>query len=1336
MGPALRPILDSWQVSLVSVSEVDVSVDSRASWAAEWKRHGWHVQLSAPEHGVCRVALLSRSPFKAVKVCEAEGLTRHAAALVDLQVAGRTEVVLCVAAYLQSGQPDRAEAQAKDLIVSADYCGRPSLLFGDWNTTQEEGFIAEAIQRGMVHACDTAARGEDLPPTGPPHQGVGRRRRIDYGLTLRDFLATEVFHVPEVEIGALSDHRVVVYQFEGDAPDTLTSPPRRRTPHPDPCDRDFVFPGEAEARFRALLAEDLDGAWSYLSDWAEHLLFEPAEGAQVPRSQLWDPERMRRRRDTDHELDQSPGLRALRRLLRKLQVCVHRPWDGALTSKCQAACGKARAFFPGLPRLRGSLEAAQMVEKLVAEESQRERNLHLQRWRERMDQDLGAVRSYVKRRAAEQLAWEQELPDLQQASGGWHPALAVREQAEVWTTTWTRPFSGNLDEIDAVLQEVPRPPPVDLQITIEADDLWRATSAMRGKAAGADGWLPTELLQLPEAWFRWAAQLWTQILRSGRVPGQWKRARVALLWKTRRRTRPITLLCSLWRAGTRVLQAQLGPWIASWADHTAAGGLPGTGVQSALMQIRKAMADGAAAFIQTDIKGYFDHIHLTALRRAMRHMRFPPLILNVLEDFYTGAERIYSLSGSLSPSWSQISCGVAQGCPLSPVLAATLSYIWSRFVINKSEREIAAIAYVDDRTLWIHKGRSLEALRTAMDRSSRYDRAFGFQLSQEKCTVTAPSPGPEHEALAKELGFKVVPDLEILGVRARFQGGWTLLNYQARKAILRAKLLGWVTRSARSQKLLLTSLVVPPFAWAAGFARPSGEDLSEIKNAIEHTFDRGFTAGFAKVCLYEALGWDLQPDFACDLGALRVLWKASILQPRWLDTVALCRARFNWRTMLPELPDVLRRLRWTVDFAACEVTRTDRAGRLRTLRPGCDSFAVTKVWLQQHYRQLYVARTGRVRQRLHRDEEGLAVGLDLPPPRMDHDYFFDGLHAAMGMSLRKITLSALGAGGSCWFYNAGGAFDEQHDRWKCLCGLRKPSRVHLLWACEATAPLRAQLQLPVDRCEERLLLRGVPEEPPPPPALAPQELLDDLTYAVETQLAEDPAVLFVASDGSEYQGVGAFSVVVHPGEFTCAMGNGDEDQSSFKQELLGFDFAAKAVCRAAAASQWARRVVFVLDCQSALSVVQRQGEGLCYLLKLVDSVKASLRALRDQGVAVTCVWVPSHGKRPRWQAPAGLCGDLLRALNDKADVAAGSCRKRRTAGGARETWWRLREEAKSWELRAILASASASEALHLELCRHGLRPRECAPPSVVPSGAEAVASTGDAADAALGGQNF
>ncbi|CAE7528081.1 pol [Symbiodinium sp. CCMP2592] len=860
-----------------------------------------------------------------------------------------------------------------------------------------------------------------------------------------------------------------------------------------------------------------------------------------------------------------------------------------------------------------------------------------------------------------------------------------------------------------LVSEIPRPPAQDLHLVIEAEALMRATSVMRGKAGGADGWLPSDLLQLPIAWFRWAAALWNRILATGKVPAQWRKARVALLWKKRRRTRPITLLCSLWRAGARVIQTQLGPWVASWADHTAAGGLPGTSVQAALMQIRKAMTDGAVAFIQSDIKSYFDSIHIGAMQRALTHMRFPQPVLAVLTDFYNGAERIFSLSGSLNPSWSSVSSGIAQGCPLSPVIAALLSYLWSTFVIGNSSRSLGALAYIDDRTVWAKAGAPTDSLRDAMARSSAYDRAFGLRLSVDKCSVVAPTLGPELRALAAELEFQVMPDLEILGVRATFRGEWTLLKYHARKAILRARLLGWCTRNTDHQKFLLASLVVPPFAWASGFARCDRDDLTAIKADIENVFNHGFTAGFAKVCLYEAIGWNLQPDFACDLGALRVLWKASIQQPRWLDTVALSEAHFRWRTMLPELPEVLRKLDWKVDFASTEVCRTDRSGRVRTLRPGIDGFCVVKDWLVQHFRQLYVARTGRVQRRLHRDDESLAVGLDLPAPGRHQDYYFDGLHTAISMGLRSVTLSALGAGSSCWHFNAGGNFDATHDRWRCLCGLRAPSRAHLLWNCEKTATLREGLQLPVDRCEERLLLRGAPEQPPPPPAVAPQECFDDLVEAIDTQLSLDPAVLFVATDGSEDKKVGAFAVAVHPGDFVCALGTADEDQSPFKQELLGFDFAAKALLKVAARSLWARRVVFVLDCQSALTLVLQKGDSFCYYLKIVDSIKASLRALRGHGVAVTCVWVPSHGKRPGWHAPPGLCGDLLRKLNASADEAAGACRLRRFSGGAIEAWWLHRNDARSWELRAIQASAASGEALHRELRRHGLRPRERAP---------------------------
>ena len=51
-------------------------------------------------------------------------------------------------------------------------------------------------------------------------------------------------------------------------------------------------------------------------------------------------------------------------------------------------------------------------------------------------------------------------------------------------------------------------------------------------------------------------------------------------------------------------------------------------------------------------------------------------------------------------------------------------------------------------------------------------------------------------------------------------------------------------------------------------------------------------------------------------------------------------------------------------------------------------------------------------------------------------------------------------------------------------------------------------------------------------------------------------VVRLASDGSEDKSVGAFALALAPGNFVCSAGNGDEDQTPYKQELLGFHLAA------------------------------------------------------------------------------------------------------------------------------------------------------------------------------------
>ncbi|CAE7522837.1 unnamed protein product [Symbiodinium sp. CCMP2592] len=188
----------------------------------------------------------------------------------------------------------------------------------------------------------------------------------------------------------------------------------------------------------------------------------------------------------------------------------------------------------------------------------------------------------------------------------------------------------------------------------------------------------------------------------------------------------------------------------------------------------------------------------------------------------------------------------------------------------------------------------------------------------------------------------------------------------------------------------------------------------------------------------------------------------------------------------------------------------------------------------------------------------------------------------MRLGLGGTDLAAFGSVSSCWHYNAGNHFAIENVWWKCLCGLLRPSRAHLLWTCAETSHLRFGLQLPQNRCEERPLERGVPEQPPAPPTLDPCGFFDDLVEELKAQLQQDPAVLFLASNGSEHHSVGSFAVCVQPGTYRGATGKGDEDQKAYKQELLGFELAARALHEAEAATRWTARLIFVFDCQSAL----------------------------------------------------------------------------------------------------------------------------------------------------------
>ena len=147
---------------------------------------------------------------------------------------------------------------------------------------------------------------------------------------------------------------------------------------------------------------------------------------------------------------------------------------------------------------------------------------------------------------------------------------------------------------------------------------------------------------------------------------------------------------------------------------------------------------------------------------------------------------------------------------------------------------------------------------------------------------------------------------------------------------------------------------------------------------------------------------------------------------------------------------------------------------------------------------------------------------------------------------------------------------------------------------------------------------------------------------------------------------------------TPAVGDDLEDQTSFRMELQAVHLllcALRDAVGSARAKQalHCRQVWIAVDCESVILAIQGC-KGFDYFLD----------------------------------------GALLRALNQSADEAAGSCMERRRRNSARAQWAALRQQAVEWEVRALRAVAQTASAYQGYLKTLGHGPRDDFPLRVEP----------------------
>ena len=1295
-------------IHVAALPEIQVNQSSAPGFLRQWKHHGFHAALSecGSDAHSC-VGLVSTEPFKQIQLCVGPGKVRHVAGLFTacntrVSTADRDigmESLLIISFYGQSGNHIAAEAQIEDDISAAEESGFRWACVGDCNLVQHEGLLSNAAVNGAIHLLDDCAAGAPLPGTGPTGT-----RRIDFGIAQWSIRATQVNHLSS----DLSDHTVVVYDLPWIAPNPFVGP--RRLPECAASEDDIArlyLACDPEPFEEACEAGKYEEAWAWLSYHAEASLCEYWSSSFVHRAEHWEPLQFPRENRINRQGD---PLSVLRKLMHRLEE-LHVRQDESLSRCIAKSLRGVRAHFPDLPfvpfaEVRTLLQWVRDKVQILANQ---QRDDALRRWRAKLRFDPKKQRTFVKDRVNRQLEYEKAHLEPTQAKtfGSTHPAVAVEEHAAKWMAKWSKVAEDRATAIDQVLSEVPRVARVQCDVNFSGSALRRAASVMATKAPGPDSWQASSLLKLPITWWDRLARLWQLVWETGSVPESWAKATVVLIRKQGgAKTRPITLTQAAWRIGARVIAQSLHRWTDQWADTWDQGGIGSRSVEGALYQLQAALRRGTRRVLLLDVAAYFDSISSQLVTKTLDHLGAPVRLAPLLTSFYQQALRVFSFDGMLSRKWSRTCLGIPQGCPLSPCVAAAVAHTWAAY-IREGCPSVGITAFMDDRTCWLEPNASLTELQTAIDRSNAVDEAFGFALSPDKCVVAAFGDDEDARTFASRQGFKCQTCIELLGVRLQFTGCGTPLRFSLRKVLLRIRAIRWTQAPTPARAALIRSLVVPCYSWAAGIAVPDDKEISLVQNEVHFAFHDKLGGESLKLLIYELLGWFLEPRFQIDFVSLRRFWRWHAHFPEWADDLPIQHLASQWNVHLPGVIKAFEKLGWWTERGGDVVCRRDEAGGIRRIHVGLESFTVLKEWLQAHYRQTYVRRCARIWRSFHRNDgdSTVAVGLDLPCPMPAYRPALIG-HKLMWQDARDeyTRKSAFVAGGHAWHFNHRGDFGDGHPRWQCECGGWKPSRPHVMWACESTRSLRQGINPPTHRGEERLLAMHLPEQPPPPPEVDLNGLREDIADAIFSALQSHHSVV-LACDGSAKQDVATFAVVVHEEQYAFAGGDGLEDQSAYRAELQGLFFAVGATVDAA--RRGARGdVILICDCSSAITAVSSQhGDAALVLRNIADLIQEA----NNWGVRVQLEWVPSHGKRPDWQPTVAADPLYLRRLNEAADAAAKQSCERRLAGSLRARWAILRAKCAQWEYQAVQLASGAARQLHQHLIRFGTRRGETSP---------------------------
>ena len=326
------------------------------------------------------------------------------------------------------------------------------------------------------------------------------------------------------------------------------------------------------------------------------------------------------------------------------------------------------------------------------------------------------------------------------------------------------------------------------KITLEEVRTWCKKVGTK-KSPGPDG-IPSEFYKY---FLNLAAPLllgvFNEAIERGELPSFMKDGIISLLYKKKdrrdiRNYRPVTLLNSDYKIFTKILTNRLKAVITQLIDPMQTGFVPGRFIleNSQFMKLLQATLDekdepGVLLFL--DMEKAFDRVSWEFLLQALEAMGFgnsginpDGTLANKKADGFTSMVKLMYDSAKpprrqlhlngFKGKWFNLQSGVAQGCPLSPLLFLFVTEGLSRMLnddprvegIKIGEKEIKFSMFADDTALCLRSYKSIERVRENL---KIYEEATGMRVNEDK------TEGLQMGALRKvtpppELKIKWVPE--------------------------------------------------------------------------------------------------------------------------------------------------------------------------------------------------------------------------------------------------------------------------------------------------------------------------------------------------------------------------------------------------------------------------------------------------------------------------------------------------------------------------------------------------------------------------------------------------